>query len=170
MDRGRRPNRLAKILNRWWAIVSSAGVGLGGMATLEVRGRRTDNLISFPVVVADYEGERYLVAMLGEGTNWVANARAAGGARDEASETVCRLDATRIRRVTTGVGGPLEKRRKLVAARARPPAALGPDRHVRSGGPERSCRERSLCATADLVIRCRFAHNDIPLGSGETPS
>jgi hypothetical protein len=36
-------------------------------------------LISFPVVVADYQGERYLVAMLGQGANWVANVRAAGG-------------------------------------------------------------------------------------------
>lgn len=31
------------------------------------------------MVVADYEGERYLVAMLGAGANWVSNVRAAGG-------------------------------------------------------------------------------------------
>jgi hypothetical protein len=31
------------------------------------------------VVVADHEGERYLVAMLGEGANWVAIVGAAGG-------------------------------------------------------------------------------------------
>jgi len=30
-------------------------------------------------VVADYRGERYLVSMLGEGTNWVRNVRAAHG-------------------------------------------------------------------------------------------
>jgi hypothetical protein len=30
-------------------------------------------------VVADYQGERYLVAMLGEGVNWVRNVRAVGG-------------------------------------------------------------------------------------------
>jgi hypothetical protein len=47
--------------------------------SLEVRGRRSGRLISFPVVVADHQGERYLVAMLGEGVNWVANVRAAGG-------------------------------------------------------------------------------------------
>ena len=47
--------------------------------SLEVRGRRSGRLISFPVVVADYDDERYLVAMLGEGVNWVANVRAAGG-------------------------------------------------------------------------------------------
>ena len=36
-------------------------------------------MISFPVVVADYQGERYLVAMLGQQTNWVRNLRADGG-------------------------------------------------------------------------------------------
>ena len=30
-------------------------------------------------MVADYRGERYLVSMLGENTNWVRNVRAAGG-------------------------------------------------------------------------------------------
>jgi hypothetical protein len=33
-------------------------------------------MISFPVVVADYQGDRYLVAMLGHKTNWVRNLRA----------------------------------------------------------------------------------------------
>jgi hypothetical protein len=37
-----------------------------------VRGHKFGRTISFPVVVADYEGERYLVAMLGQKTNWVA--------------------------------------------------------------------------------------------------
>ena len=36
-------------------------------------------MISFPVVVADYEGERYLVAMLGQQTNWVRNLRGGDG-------------------------------------------------------------------------------------------
>lgn len=49
------------------------------MKALEVRGRRSGRLRSFPVVVADYGGGRYLVAMLGEGANWVANVRAAQG-------------------------------------------------------------------------------------------
>jgi hypothetical protein len=37
-------------------------------------------MISFPVVVADYQGQRYLVAMLGQKTNWVRNLRADGRA------------------------------------------------------------------------------------------
>ena len=79
MYRGGRPNRVAAAMNRWWAIVSSAGLWPNRLAALEVRGRRTGRLNSFPVVVADYQGGRYLVAMLGEGTNWVSNVRAAGG-------------------------------------------------------------------------------------------
>jgi hypothetical protein len=35
--------------------------------------------VSFPVVVAGCQGERYLVSMLGEGTNWAGHVRAADG-------------------------------------------------------------------------------------------
>jgi hypothetical protein len=41
---------------------------------------KSGRTISFPVVVADYQGERYLVAMLGQKTNWVRNLRADGRA------------------------------------------------------------------------------------------
>src|SRR5215471_4441146 len=71
--RGKRPNRLARLLNGVWARLAAAGVGPAQLVTLEVAGRRTGKAISFPVVVADYQGERYLVSMLGEGTNWVRN-------------------------------------------------------------------------------------------------
>lgn len=77
----RPPNRLAAMLNRGWAVVGTAGLWPNRLVTLEVRGRRSGRLVSFPLVVADYEGERYLVAMLGERANWVANVRAAGGRR-----------------------------------------------------------------------------------------
>ena len=74
-----RPNPVARLLNRGSAIAHSAGIWPTRLATLEVLGRRTGRAISFPVVIADYEGERYLVAMLGERTNWVRNAQEAGG-------------------------------------------------------------------------------------------
>jgi F420H(2)-dependent quinone reductase len=79
MYHGGRPNRVATVLNRWSARLGSAGVWPGRLATLEVRGRRSGRVISLPVVIARYEGERYLVAMLGERTSWVRNVRAAGG-------------------------------------------------------------------------------------------
>ena len=77
--RSGRPSHLTRVLNRGSAIAHSAGVWPSRLATLEVPGRRSGRVISFPVVIADYEGERYLVAMLGEDTNWVRNVRAAGG-------------------------------------------------------------------------------------------
>jgi len=48
-------------------------------AALEIRGRKSGRIISFPVAITQHRGERYLVAMLGEKTNWVRNARAADG-------------------------------------------------------------------------------------------
>ena len=76
---GGRPRRLARLLNRGQATLHSAGIWPKRLATLEVRGRRSGRLRSLPVVIADVEGERYLVAMLGEGAEWVANVRAADG-------------------------------------------------------------------------------------------
>jgi deazaflavin-dependent oxidoreductase (nitroreductase family) len=80
MYRGGRPNPVAGILARATATLASAGLSPRRLVTLEVRGRRSGRVISFPVVVADYQGERYLVAMLGRGANWVRNVEAAGGA------------------------------------------------------------------------------------------
>lgn len=80
MYRGGRPNPVAGIFAQATATLASAGLAPRRLVTLEVRGRRSGRLISVPVVVADYQGERYLVAMLGQGANWVRNVEAAGGA------------------------------------------------------------------------------------------
>lgn len=78
--RGGRPGWSARITNRLGAITIAAGIGPNRAATLDVRGHKSGRTISFPVVVADYQGERYLVAMLGQKTNWVRNLRADGRA------------------------------------------------------------------------------------------
>jgi F420H(2)-dependent quinone reductase len=70
-----RPNRSARVLSRLLGIAFGAGIGPNQAATLEVRGRKTGRKISFPIVIVAYEGERYLVAMLGDKTNWVLNLR-----------------------------------------------------------------------------------------------
>ncbi|SEH04014.1 protein of unknown function [Nonomuraea solani] len=75
---GGRPNRVARAMNRTWRVLHSTG-WVGRAVTLGVRGRRTGRVIAFPLVVADHEGERYLVSMLGQKANWVLNMRAAGG-------------------------------------------------------------------------------------------
>lgn len=77
--RGERAHQLARLLNRAQARLAARGIGPGRVAALEVVGRRTGRTISFPVVVADFQGGRFLVSMLGDNTNWVRNVRAAGG-------------------------------------------------------------------------------------------
>jgi deazaflavin-dependent oxidoreductase (nitroreductase family) len=80
MYRGNRPNLLARLMNRLSAIQFATGIlAPRTWVTLEVRGRRSGKVISFPLVVTEHEGERYLVAMLGSETNWVRNVLAAGG-------------------------------------------------------------------------------------------
>jgi hypothetical protein len=71
-----RPHRSARVLSRVLGIAFAAGIGPNQAATIEVRGRTTGRMISFPAVVVPYEADRYLVAMLGNKTNWVRNARA----------------------------------------------------------------------------------------------
>ncbi|WP_246257836.1 nitroreductase/quinone reductase family protein [Amycolatopsis anabasis] len=46
--------------------------------TLEVPGRRTRRTTAVPLALAEHEGERYLVAILGADTHWVRNVHANG--------------------------------------------------------------------------------------------
>ena len=71
-----RPGWSARVANRLGALSFAKGMGPNGAATLEVRGHKSGRIVSFPVVVADYQGERYLVSMLGQKANWVRNLRA----------------------------------------------------------------------------------------------
>ncbi len=79
MYRGNRPHSLAKLLNRGWAVLHSLGIAPNYLVTLEVLGRKSGKMVSFPLVMTVINGERYLVSMLGEETNWVRNVRAAEG-------------------------------------------------------------------------------------------
>jgi len=74
-----RPHTLAKILNKGWAILHSLGIFPDQFVTLEIVGRNSGRVISFPLVMTVMNGERYLVSMLGEKANWVSNVKAAGG-------------------------------------------------------------------------------------------
>jgi hypothetical protein len=76
---GGRPNRVARIFNRCTAALYELGISPNYLVTLEVPGRRSGRTISFPLVMVVVAGERYLVSMLGEETNWVRNVKAAGG-------------------------------------------------------------------------------------------
>jgi len=79
MYRGGHPNILAKILNRASAILHSLGIFPNYFVTLEVAGRKSGKMISFPLAMTVMNGKRFLVCMLGEETNWVQNVKAARG-------------------------------------------------------------------------------------------
>ena len=116
MYRDGHPNRLASALNRLWALAGSAGLGRGHIVTLEVRGRRSGRTISFPLIVANLADERYLVSMLGEQAQWVANVRAAGG---HAVLRHGRTEAVRLVEVDPERRAPILRRHLEVAPAAR---------------------------------------------------
>jgi quinol monooxygenase YgiN len=126
MYRTGRPGILARVMNRISAVQFSAGVLSPARAkTLEVPGRRTGRLVSFPVVVAEYQGGRYLVSMLGKDANWVLNVRAAGG------RVVLRRggrEEVRLAEVEPGDRAPILKRYLAAAPGARPHIPV--DRHA----------------------------------------
>jgi hypothetical protein len=117
MYRGGRPGRLARVMNRQTVLAASAGLAPRRLVTMEVRGRRTGRRISLPLVVADLEGERYLVAMLGRDANWVRNVRAAGG---RAVLRHGRREAVRLEEVEVGARAPVLRRYLALAPGARP--------------------------------------------------
>lgn len=73
-----RPTRLGRWANRVAGWTSALGL-LSKAAVLEVRGRASGQRRSTPVVIATVEGSRYLVSMLGSGSDWVKNVEAANG-------------------------------------------------------------------------------------------
>lgn len=77
--RGGRQNALARIINRFFSWVHASGIAPNYMVTMELPGRRSGRKLSFPLAMAVLDGERYLVAMLGNNTAWVRNLRAADG-------------------------------------------------------------------------------------------
>ncbi|HEX6569937.1 MAG TPA: nitroreductase/quinone reductase family protein [Acidimicrobiales bacterium] len=114
--RGGHPNLLARLVNRGWATAHSAGIWPKRLATLEVPGRRTGRVVSLPVVIADYEGERYLVAMLGDHASWVRNVRAADG---RAVLRHGRREAVRLQEVDPAARPPILRRYLACAPGAR---------------------------------------------------
>jgi deazaflavin-dependent oxidoreductase (nitroreductase family) len=74
-------------MNRVWSRVVAAGLvprrwpgkPVMGSTTLEVLGRKTGVVRRVPVTWIELGASRYLVAMMGEESDWVHNARASGG-------------------------------------------------------------------------------------------
>ena len=76
---GNRPNRIARMLNRAWAIIHATGIAPNYLVTLEVIGRKSGRTTALPLVMTVIDGQRYLVSMLGDNVQWVQNVRAANG-------------------------------------------------------------------------------------------
>jgi hypothetical protein len=73
------PTRLGKFASRALAWMSGKGLTPPILVTLQVRGRRSGRLHNTVLVVTEHEGQRYLVSMLGDASDWVRNIRAASG-------------------------------------------------------------------------------------------
>lgn len=74
-----RPTRFGRLWTRLFAWVSGLGLTPQLLLTLQVKDRTTGHLQDTILAVAGYQGHRYLVSMLGNGSEWVQNVRAAGG-------------------------------------------------------------------------------------------
>lgn len=74
-----RPTRLGRLVNRLQGIWSAAGLPPKLISTLEVRGRVSGRRRKNPVVITTISGRKYLISMLGPGSDWVRNVEAAGG-------------------------------------------------------------------------------------------
>ena len=68
-----------KLTSPMHATIFGAGLSPRRWVVLEVAGRRSGQRRRFPLAMADYHGERYVVSRLGERCNWVRNVRATGG-------------------------------------------------------------------------------------------
>jgi hypothetical protein len=79
MYAGGRPNQWARFLNRVTALIFSLGFSPHWAVTLETVSPKTHKPLVLPVVIASFEGHEYLVSMLGHGSQWVRNVRAADG-------------------------------------------------------------------------------------------
>ncbi|MGE5291276.1 MAG: nitroreductase/quinone reductase family protein [Micromonosporaceae bacterium] len=76
---GGRADKRARRFAHLWARVFALGLMPRRWVTLEVAGRRSGRVVRFPLGMADWGGQWYLVPMLGERCNWVQNVRAADG-------------------------------------------------------------------------------------------
>lgn len=122
--RGGRPNAVARLLNRFWASVYAWGVAPNRYVTLEVVGRKSRRVITFPLVMVVVDGERYLVSMLGAEASWVRNVEAAGG---RARLRHGRVEDIRLEPAPVEQRGQIVRQYLKVAAGARPHIAVDVD-------------------------------------------
>jgi len=77
--RGWRPTRFGRVWAKAFAWVSGLGLAPQVLVTLRVNSRDSNRPYSTILAAANYQGHRYLVSMLGNGSNWVQDVRMAQG-------------------------------------------------------------------------------------------
>lgn len=122
--RRQRPTKLGKWTNRAMAFSYSTGATPAMMSTLEVRRRRSGETQQHPLVIAEYAGQRYVVSMLGEKSEWVKNVQAAGGA---AAIKHGAVEMVSLELVPVERRAPVLKAYLLRAVGARPHIAVAPE-------------------------------------------
>jgi hypothetical protein len=100
------------------------GIAPNYFVTLEVVGRKSGKIVSFPLVLVVIKGERYLVSMLGDNTNWVRNVRAAGG---KATLRHGVTEKVHLQEIAVEQRAPIIKAYLKVAPGARPHIPVGKD-------------------------------------------
>jgi len=86
-------NRIEVATGKAVAWLTRHGISLLGSRVLSVPGRKSGRMQQVPVNLLERDGRRYLVAIRGN-TQWVRNARAAGGARLQVGR---RVEEVRLR-------------------------------------------------------------------------
>ena len=70
---------MGRILNKGWTWAAGLGLLPETSVVMRVRSSASHRFYSVVLVAAKYRGHRYLVSMLGNGSNWVQDVRAAQG-------------------------------------------------------------------------------------------
>ena len=115
-----RATGLGKSFSRFWSAWASFGLPPRRQVGLEVKGRRTGRPHTVALVIAGYEGEHYLVSMLGE-CEWVKNVRA----QAEAQIISGRRRKVRLEEVPVERRAPIIKEYIRLAPGGRPHIGLG---------------------------------------------
>jgi hypothetical protein len=115
-----RATALGRAFSRFWAAWASLGLAPRRQVGLEVKGRRTARPHTLAVVVAEHDGQQYLVSMLGE-CEWVKNVRA----QDETYVISGRRRKVRLEEVPVERRAPIIKEYIRLAPGARPHIGLG---------------------------------------------
>jgi hypothetical protein len=122
--RGQRAGGIAKMVNRISAIIAARSATSNGLVALDVIGRKSGRVVSFPLVMVTVDGQRYLASMLGDNTQWVRNVRAVSGRavlRSGGREDV------RLEEISVDQRAPILKAYLQVASGARPHVPVDKD-------------------------------------------